>query len=83
MPMVQRAVGAAIAALVGLVGMLDLDHVGAEDGELIRRERASQHMGDVNDANALERSGHAGLLRLVNRERTELSAYRAAGRRPK
>src|SRR5260370_23119947 len=60
---VERAIGAAVAALVRLVRVLDLDHLGAEHGELIGRERAGQHMGDVDDANAREGSGHGGLLR--------------------
>ena len=56
---VQRAVGAALAALVGLVRVLDLDHVGAEHGQLIGGERAGQHMGDVDDADAFKGSRHA------------------------
>ena len=58
MPAVQLAVGAGAAALVGVVGMLDLDHIGAQYGELIGSKRAGQHMGDVDDANSLEGSGH-------------------------
>ena len=53
---VQRAVGAAVAALVGLFRVFDLDHVGAEYGKLIGCERPRQHMGDVDDANPLERA---------------------------
>ena len=56
-------VGAGAAALVGVVGMLDLDHVGAQHGQLIGGERPRQHMGDVDDADALERSRHRALLR--------------------
>ena len=55
---VERLVGAAAAALVGLVGMLDLDHVGAEHGELVGRERPGQHVRDVDHPDALERSRH-------------------------
>ena len=80
---VQGTVGAAITALVGIVGMLDFDHIGAEHGELISRERAGQYMGDVDDANALERSGHAGLLGRINRKTGKLSSSRAPGRRAK
>ena len=43
-------------ALIGLVGMLDLDHVGAKDGELIGRERSGQNVGDVDHPDSLERS---------------------------
>ena len=57
---VERLVGAAAAALVGIVGMLDLDHVGAQHRELIGRERPRQHMGGVDDPDTLERS-HAYL----------------------
>jgi hypothetical protein len=75
---VQRAVGAAVTALVGIVRMLDLNHIGAEDGKLIGRKRAGQHMGDVDDANTLERSGHAELLR-----RGQVSAESLADAEPR
>ena len=55
---VERLVGAGAAALVGIVGMLDLDHVGAQHGELIGRERPRQHVGHVDHPDALERSRH-------------------------
>src|SRR4029077_20795961 len=58
-PSVERAVGAALAALVGLIRMLDLDHVGAEHGQLIGGERTGQHMGYVDDADAFKRPRHA------------------------
>src|SRR5580704_1242538 len=45
--------------------MLDLDHVGAENRELIGRERPRQHVGDVDDADALERTGHGGAPRIL------------------
>ena len=59
---VQRPIAAGAAGLVGVVRILDFDHIGAKDGELIGGERSGQHMGDVDDANALERSGHMRLL---------------------
>src|SRR5581483_11372817 len=62
---VQRPVGAAVAALVGVVGVLDLDHVGAEHRKLIGRERPRQHMRDVDDADTLERAGHSVLSGLA------------------
>src|SRR5262249_48652165 len=43
------------AALIGIIRMLDLDHVGTQHCQLIGRERAGQHMGGVNYTNALER----------------------------
>ncbi len=63
MAAVERAVGAAVAALVGLVRVLDLDHIGAEHGKLIGGKGARQHMRDVDDADAFEGSGHGRLLR--------------------
>jgi hypothetical protein len=59
---VEGAVAAAAAGLIGLQGMLDLDHLGAEQAELIGGERAGQHMGEIDDADALEGSGHARLF---------------------
>jgi hypothetical protein len=37
---------------------LDLDHVGALIAEQHRRHRSRNHLGDVDDANAVERAGH-------------------------
>ena len=51
-------VAAGIAALVRIVRMLDLDHIGTHQPELIRRERPRQHMRDVDDADALEWTRH-------------------------
>src|SRR5262249_55873638 len=59
---VGRLGGAGPAALVGLVGVLALDHVGAEHSKLIGCERSRQHMRDVDHPDALERSRHRGLL---------------------
>ena len=50
------------AALVGVLRMLDLDDLGAEHAELIGGERARQHVRRVDDADTLERPGHAALL---------------------
>jgi hypothetical protein len=46
--------------------MLDLDDVGAQDGELISGERAGQNMGDVDYADSLERSHRRALLQLLS-----------------
>ena len=62
---VEFLVGAGAAALVGIVGMLDLDDVGAQHRQLIGRERPGQHMGDVDDANSLEWP-HVAFLRNFN-----------------
>ncbi len=56
--MVQHLVTAGIAALIRIVRMLDLDHIGTHQPKLIRRERTGQHMRDVDDADALERTRH-------------------------
>ena len=74
---VERPVGAALAALIGLVRMLDLDHIGAQHRELVGRERASEHMGDVDDPDALERT-HGILPRLTANRCTQ----RAVTERP-
>ena len=58
---VERLVGARAAALVGVVRVLDLDHVGAEHAELIGRERPRQNVGRVDHPDTLERS-HGALL---------------------
>ncbi len=39
-------------------GRLDLDHVGSEVGEHHRAERASHHLGDVENAETNQGSGH-------------------------
>ena len=54
--LVQRVVRSRLAALVGLVGVVHLDDVGAEDGELVGGERAGQHVGAVEDLDAFERT---------------------------
>ena len=48
MAAIERFVGPVGAALIGLVGMFHLDHIGAEHGQLIGRKRARQNMGDVD-----------------------------------
>ena len=58
---VQHVVAAGIAALIRVVRMLDLDHVGAHQPKLIGRERPGQHVRDVDDADAFERTRHARL----------------------
>ena len=57
---VERLVRAAGAALIGLLGMLDLDHVGPEHGQLIGRKRPRQNMRDVDHTYAFEGSRHRG-----------------------
>ena len=63
---VQVVIGAGVSALVGLGGVFDLDHIGAEQAKLIGGERAGENVGDVEDANALERANpccaHPGFL---------------------
>ena len=51
---VERLVGPGAAALVGLVRVLDLDHVGAEERELVGRKGTGEHVGDVDHPDAVE-----------------------------
>src|SRR5262249_1583476 len=53
---IELAITARVTALIVLGRMLDLDHVGAEQRELIRREGSCEDVGDVDDDDALERS---------------------------
>ncbi len=59
---VERLVGAVAAALIGLVGMLDFDHVGAEHGQLIGGKRPRQNVRDVDDSDSFKRSHDRALL---------------------
>ena len=59
---VERLVGAVAAALIGLIGMLDLDHVGAQYSQLVGGKRAGQNVRDVDDSDPFERSHQRGLL---------------------
>ena len=45
--LVERVIRAALAALVRLVGVFHLDHVGAEHRELVRRERPREHVRTI------------------------------------
>jgi len=47
--------GSAIASKVAAVQRFDLDHVGAEIGELLGAERSRQCLGEVQDLEAFER----------------------------
>src|SRR5262249_21627685 len=51
--LVEDTVAARVAALVVVVRVLDLDDVGAQQGQLVRRERASQHVRDVDELHPL------------------------------
>src|SRR5262249_16801568 len=55
---VERPVGAVATTLVGIVGMLDLDDVGAQHRQLVGRKRSRQHVRDVDHPDAFERSRH-------------------------
>src|SRR5262249_44127266 len=52
--LVEASVATRVAALVVVVGVLDLDDVGPQQGQLIGCERPGQHVGNVDDADALE-----------------------------
>ena len=58
MARVQGAVGAELAREVAAVGHLDLDDVGAEQGELVGAERPGENVGEVEDANPCQGSAH-------------------------
>jgi len=40
---IDGAIGPAVAGLIGLVGVLDLDHLGAQHSQLVRGEGPGQH----------------------------------------
>ena len=46
----ERGIGAELARQVAAVGHLDLDDVGAEQGQLVGAERTGQDVGQVEDA---------------------------------
>src|SRR5262249_48012147 len=50
--LVENPVAARVAALVVVVWVLDLDDVGAQQRQLVRRERAGQHVRDIDDLDA-------------------------------
>ena len=62
---VEVVVGAGIAALIRVGGILDLDDIGAHQAELIGGEGAGEDVGDVDNADAFERARHGGFLLLV------------------
>src|SRR3974377_456379 len=63
---IEILIAADAAALIGIVRMLDLDDIGAKDGELIGGERTSQNVGDVDHPDSLERSHRRVLPTLMN-----------------
>ena len=54
----ERAIGAGQSTLIRIIWMLDLDHIGAEQGQLIGRERACQHVRRIDHPNAFKRTLH-------------------------
>jgi hypothetical protein len=55
---VECLVGPVAAAPIGLVGMLDLDHVRPQHGQLVGRKRPRQNMRDVDHTYAFKGSRH-------------------------
>src|SRR5439155_21947868 len=51
-----------LAGAVAALRVLDLDHIGAEPGQHLRARRAGLVMGEIDDANAVERLAHLSLL---------------------
>jgi hypothetical protein len=47
-------VRARLAALIGFVGVVHLDDVGAEHGELVCGERPGEHVGAIEDLDPFE-----------------------------
>src|SRR5580700_8834007 len=56
----ERGIGAELAGEIARTGRLDLDDLGAQQCELIGPERPCQHIGEIEHANAAEKSAHAG-----------------------
>src|SRR5262249_108216 len=52
------------------VGELDLDDLGAQERELIGTERPRQHIGEIEDADAVEKATHAGYSTRMSAART-------------
>lgn len=48
-----------VALIVARAGLLDLDHLGAEAGQHLRRQRAGQQAAEFQDGDALQRVGHS------------------------
>ena len=59
---VVAAVGAVVAHRIAAPGRFDLDHLGAEQPQQMRRVRARHHMAEVGDANAFKRAAHGDPL---------------------
>jgi hypothetical protein len=56
--LVEPRVGAQLAREVAVLGHLDLDHLGAQQGELIGAQRPRQNVGEVQHADAGKRLRH-------------------------
>ena len=54
----QRAIGAGEPTLIGVVRVLDLDHVGAEQRQLIGGKWAGQHVRRIDHADSFKRTLH-------------------------
>jgi hypothetical protein len=49
------------ARVVAFAGFLDLDHLGAEIGEQLRRPGPGENAGEIENADVGKRAGHGGL----------------------
>ena len=56
---IEFGIGPQLARQVTGARHLDLDHLGAEQRQLIAAERAGEHVGQVEDPRTGEKSGHA------------------------
>ena len=60
-PLVELRHDAELARQVAVLGVLDLDHLGAQQREVQRGERPGQHVGEVQDLDAFENAlSHVG-----------------------
>ena len=62
---IELGIGAQLAGQIAGAGHLDLDHLGAEQRQLIAAERARKHVGQVEDPRTGKKSGHAPRSRLA------------------
>ena len=56
--LVERRVGAELARQIAVLGHLDLDHLRAEQRELVGAERPGQHVGQIEHPDSRQRLGH-------------------------
>ena len=73
---IEIGIGAELTREIARARHLDLDHVGAELGELIAAEGAGEHVGEIEDARAGQKSAHHSCLTRCSRRRPSPIAQR-------